>query len=65
MGRAILAISGSAAGFLNRPFASVSGSFVGFWRDLTQAMFHPYRPERHYMRGPGPACAAKRGQMQN
>lgn len=21
--------------------------------------FNPYRPELHYMRGPGPACAAK------
>jgi hypothetical protein len=26
-----------------------------------QALFKPrYRPEAHYMRGPGPACAAKR-----
>ena len=22
--------------------------------------FDPYRPERHYMRGPGPKCQAKR-----
>jgi hypothetical protein len=58
MGRAISAISGSAAGFLHRPFAR-------FWRDLARIMFHPYRPERHYMRGPGPACAAKRGRTQN
>jgi hypothetical protein len=23
-------------------------------------IFNPYRPELHYMRGPGPACRAKR-----
>jgi len=60
MGRAILAISGSAAGILNRPFASVGRTVAAFCRDLARTMFHPYRPERHYMRGPGPACLAKR-----
>jgi hypothetical protein len=30
-----------------------------FWHDLIRTMFDPYRPERHYMRGPGPACARK------
>ena len=29
------------------------------WRALGGA-FDPYRPERHYMRGPGPKCRAKR-----
>ncbi|MCW5693220.1 MAG: hypothetical protein KIT48_12735 [Pseudolabrys sp.] len=65
MGRAILAISGSAAGFLNRPIWSVSASAASFWRQLTQLMFDTYHPERHYMRGPGPACAAKRRPEQN
>lgn len=65
MGRAILAISGSAAGVLNRPLSSVGHSVAGLWRDLAHAMFHRYRPERHYMRGPGPACAAKHGLPQN
>lgn len=64
MGRAILAISGSAAGILNRPFASAGASFAGFCRDLVHTMFHPYRPERHYMRGPGPAWRAKYGKPQ-
>ncbi|MER0237178.1 hypothetical protein [Fulvimarina sp. MAC8] len=28
------------------------------------AFFHPsYRPERYYMRGPGPACARRSGQL--
>jgi hypothetical protein len=29
------------------------------WRAFGNA-FDPYRPERHYMRGPGPKCHAKR-----
>jgi hypothetical protein len=24
------------------------------WHTLTKALFDPYRPELHYMRGPGP-----------
>ena len=31
-----------------------------FWRQFFVAAFDPYRPELHYMRGPGPACDAKR-----
>jgi hypothetical protein len=30
-----------------------------FWREFADAVFNPYRPERHYMRGPGPAWRAK------
>jgi hypothetical protein len=30
-----------------------------FWRLFFVAAFDPYRPEQHYMRGPGPACQAK------
>jgi hypothetical protein len=32
---------------------------VDFFRQFIVAAFHPYRPEQHYMRGPGPACQAK------
>jgi hypothetical protein len=28
--------------------------------DFQRTIFDTYQPERHYMRGPGPACAAKR-----
>ena len=28
-------------------------------RDLAKALLHPYRPELHYMRGPGPKWRAK------
>lgn len=32
-----------------------------FWRQFFVAAFNPYRPEKHYMRGPGPAWHAKHG----
>jgi hypothetical protein len=28
-------------------------------RSVVQALFDPYRPELHYMRGPGPKCREK------
>src|SRR5215470_18023788 len=31
-------------------------------RDLVKALFDPYRPELHYMRGPGPKWHAKHAQ---
>jgi len=30
-----------------------------FWRQFYARAFNPYRPELHYMRGPGPAWRAK------
>lgn len=33
----------------------------GFWRAFFAQAFNPYRPELHYMRGPGPAWHAKYG----
>lgn len=38
---------------------SLFGEVVEFFRQFIIAAFHPYRPEQHYMRGPGPACRAK------
>lgn len=29
------------------------------WHELLNSMFDTYRPERHYMRGPGPKWRAK------
>ena len=34
-----------------------------FWRRFFARAFDPYRPELHYMRGPGPACRAKQGAL--
>jgi hypothetical protein len=31
------------------------------WREVTRDAVRPYRPELHYMRGPGPAWRAKHG----
>ena len=33
--------------------------FRAFWRAFFLRAFNPYRPELHYMRGPGPAWRAK------
>lgn len=61
MGRAIMAISGSAAALLPRPFAALGQALAALWRDMTRNVGNPYRPEQHYMRGPGPAYRAKYG----
>jgi hypothetical protein len=33
--------------------------FKSFFRQFFVRAFDPYRPELHYMRGPGPACRAR------
>lgn len=33
------------------------------WRGLLMARPGSYHPEKHYMRGPGPKCREKRGQL--
>ena len=65
MGRAILTISGSAAAFLPRPFAAIGHALTAFWQEMTRDTVRPYRPEQHYMRGPGPAWRAKYGKLQS
>jgi hypothetical protein len=45
--------------------AGVAGSAAGLvvllnvWRKMRTAIFDPYRPELHYMRGPGPKWREK------
>ncbi len=39
----------------SKPLAEIRS----FWRQFFARAFNPYRPELHYMRGPGPACRAK------
>ena len=34
---------------------------AGLWRDLLKGFFDPYRPELHYMRGPGPKWRERHG----
>jgi hypothetical protein len=45
---------GREAGFLR--------AVAEFIHDFQRTIFETYHPERHYMRGPGPACAAKRAE---
>ena len=35
------------------------GVSAGLWRRLGKELLKPYRPELHYMRGPGPKCREK------
>lgn len=42
----------------NQPAAS---GLKVFWQQFFARAFNPYRPELHYMRGPGPAWRAKYG----
>jgi hypothetical protein len=53
--------SGSLSSPANRRerHSSPVAEFRAFWRQFFARAFDPYRPELHYMRGPGPAWRAK------
>jgi len=38
---------------------SLTTTLVSVARSILSDLFHPYRPERHYMRGPGPKWREK------
>jgi len=40
-------------------FLSLIWVFVEYKRALATRFFDSYRPEQHYMRGPGPRCREK------
>ena len=42
--------------------AAVGTRIAARTRSLTQSLFDSYRPERHYMRGPGPKWHEKHGE---
>jgi hypothetical protein len=42
-----------------RPAPGFGADFAALFNSLTQALFDGYRPELHYMRGPGPKWHAK------
>lgn len=44
---------------LNDRDSGVLAEIAAFCRQFIIAAFNPYRPELHYMRGPGPAWRAK------
>jgi len=39
-------------------------AMAGAWRELRKGLLNTYRPERHYMRGPGPKWREKHGAPQ-
>jgi hypothetical protein len=59
MGRAIAVVSASTA---NVVLAGLAKAMITTWLEVTGLLFDGYRPERHYMRGPGPAYRAKYGE---
>ena len=46
---------------LRRNGRDTSTGLKALWRQFFARAFDPYRPELHYMRGPGPAWHAKYG----
>jgi hypothetical protein len=38
---------------------SIGKAVADLWRTVTSDLFNAYRPEQHYMRGPGPKWRAK------
>jgi hypothetical protein len=61
IGSASLSASAHADAGLAKPLAELRA----FWRQFVARAFNPYRPELHYMRGPGPAWRAKHLGRQN
>jgi len=43
---------------------SLCGAMVAMWRVVSADLFNSYRPEKHYMRGPGPKWRARHGQSE-
>ncbi len=54
-------INASMRGTSGRHGAVPSGTLAMLWRTFCRDAFDPYRPELHYMRGPGPKWRAKHG----
>jgi hypothetical protein len=50
----LISLIASSISFRNR-----LNSVVSTWQHLLEMASDPYRPELHYMRGPGPKCHAK------
>ena len=42
-----------------RKTSSIGKAVADLWLTVTSQLFDSYRPERHYMRGPGPKWHAK------
>ena len=47
----------------NRKNPTIGKAVADLWQTVTTDLFGTYRPERHYMRGPGPKWRAKHATM--
>ncbi len=54
-------LSARSSSALLHDTSDVPAGFRASWREWLARIFDPYRPELHYMRGPGPAWRAKHG----
>jgi len=61
MAQATLAMPNALSASRARPAAPRRGAAMTELRKLLKGMFDPYRPELHYMRGPGPKWREKHG----
>ena len=53
-----------SAQYASRPPAQVlAAEVVDLFCNLGRALFDPYRPERHYMRGPGTKWRARQARL--
>jgi hypothetical protein len=51
--------------FVSFPLRRRLSGLAKRWQRLLQMASDPYRPELHYMRGPGPACRSRQEREQN
>jgi len=56
--------SRGATSTLAAPAPSLRKAFADLWQTLATDLAGSYRPERHYMRGPGPKWRAKHAHAQ-
>ena len=66
MSRATVSVSRSSRLSAVGLFADPLAVAVEIWRGFKKVIFDPYRPELHYMRGPGPKSRERaRAQFQS
>lgn len=52
-------VTGGVMGKTVRKASGLSADLAELVQNLARSLFDPYRPEQHYMRGPGPKWHAK------
>jgi hypothetical protein len=57
--RAIIRVTPAIVDLLPRPLCGLAAKAPVALQRIWRRLAHPYRPEQHYMRGPGPKTHAK------